>query len=318
MKVTSIGQYFSTKDVLARVLRRGAFDAQKFAKARLISNHACKLHGLCLNTEVLRSRAIDFWKSKGILPFRKIALLPAMQELQLRSASDGQKRKHLHREWKKLYFFSSKGLVPKSTGKMAQEGEMLGPQFHHGGVWSLRRHGATLPPTPPTPDGRLGTLAPGNAQEGQRSRARGGKTRRRKLDQQRREPEVSQHCSAATKGERTPTAASTGCYDHAQEGNGWRQFKRRQKHSPELPRRLVPSVSEVSQWRHRNESAMRKRPQFSPVWWVSGHARRRGVRTSLRDSGRVINSPSTGRRGVISLGFVIVNPMYWRTWRTHD
>jgi hypothetical protein len=59
------------------------------------------------------------------------------------------------------------GMVPKPAGKVAQNGEVLGPQHHHGGVWAVRRHGAPLPATPRDhPEERQGeqrvrgTLAP--------------------------------------------------------------------------------------------------------------------------------------------------------------
>lgn len=36
-------------------------------------------------------------------------------------------------------------MVPEPAREMAQDGEVLGPIHHHGGVRALRRHGAPLP-----------------------------------------------------------------------------------------------------------------------------------------------------------------------------
>jgi len=40
------------------------------------------------------------------------------------------------------------GVVSKSSSQVAQDGEDLGPKQHHGGVWSVRGDGTTLPAAP--------------------------------------------------------------------------------------------------------------------------------------------------------------------------
>lgn len=44
----------------------------------------------------------------------------------------------------KKNFFLFSGLVPKSKGEMAQDREVLGQEYHHGGVRTLRGDGETL------------------------------------------------------------------------------------------------------------------------------------------------------------------------------
>lgn len=48
---------------------------------------------------------------------------------------------------------------------MAQEGEMLGPQFDHGRVRPLWSNGTSLPTPPPSSDLQLGPMVTRHAQE---------------------------------------------------------------------------------------------------------------------------------------------------------
>lgn len=40
------------------------------------------------------------------------------------------------------------GVVPKPASEVAEDGEVLGAEHHHGGVRAVRRHGAALAAAP--------------------------------------------------------------------------------------------------------------------------------------------------------------------------
>lgn len=94
---------------------------------------------------------------------------------------------------------------------MAQEGEMLGSQFHHGGIRPVWGNGTSLPTPPPSSDIQLGTMVTGHAQE---SEDHGRENQGGRFERKWRRPQVTQYCITKTASSRAQCCCETGARGH--------------------------------------------------------------------------------------------------------